>query len=459
MNNEILNRRYQVQRQLGRQTSRRTLLAFDLHSSQQVVVKLLFLGEDFDWQDLKLFEREAETLKTLDHPAIPHYLDYFELDTSNDKGFGLVQSYVEGKSLEEHLQAGRTFSETEVKELARSLLSILSYLHQKQPPVIHRDIKPSNILLTNRSGNSVGEVYLVDFGSVQTLAAQEGGTITVVGTYGYMPPEQFGGRTTPASDLYSLGATLIYLVTGMHPTELPQQNLQIQFRQFVNLSLEFVDWLEWMIQPSLEQRFFSVEAAMQALENPKPRKQEIVVKQPLKQPPGSKIRLIKTDDKLEIILPPKGFEISLIAFISVITPIALGFNFFTLGALFPTPEGQVIQSLAIALLAGAIFWGFCKYSYITIDSQKVQFINNFLGIEWRTYPSSTKRNISQLNISNFSPELNFDTQPLLFDHGNSAKYYLVTHYLDSLSQFTFAELEWLKQELSDWLGLPIIGNR
>lgn len=118
MNSEIFNQRYQVQRELGRQTGRRTFLALDLHSSQQVVIKILYLGQDFDWQDLKLFQREAETLKALDYPAIPRYLDYFELDTPDDKGFGLVQTYVGAKSLEEHLQAGRTFSEAEVKELA-----------------------------------------------------------------------------------------------------------------------------------------------------------------------------------------------------------------------------------------------------------------------------------------------------------------------------------------------------
>ena len=455
MNNEILNGRYQVQRQLGRETGRRTLLAFDLHTSQQVVVKLLYLESDFDWQDLKLFEREAETLKTLDHPSIPRYLDYFELDTPNDKGFGLVQTYVEGKSLEEHLQAGRTFSEAEVKELARSLLSILSYLHQKQPPVIHRDIKPSNILLTNRSGNSIGEVYLVDFGSVQTLAAQEGGTITVVGTYGYMPPEQFGGRTTPASDLYSLGATLIYLVTGLHPTELPQQELQIQFRQSVNLSLEFADWLESMTQPSLEQRFSGVEAAIQALEKPQPRNQELVVeKQPLKQPLGSKIRLIKTDDTLEIILPPKGFGISLIAFISVITPIALGFYFFRFGYAPITPEGQriafFIQIVAITLLTTAIVWGFCKRTHLKIDSQKLELINDLIGIQWYGY-SLSRQNIYQVNLTKLR-YTKLRTQSLSLSSQYS------TYYLDSYSDLTVAEQEWLKQELSDWLGLPVIRN-
>ncbi len=196
---QILGDRYEVQQQLAKKAGRRTLLARDLETQELVVVKLLTFGSDFEWNDLKLFEREAETLKALTHPCIPRYLNFFELDSANGKGFALVQTYVAGKSLEEHLKAGRTFSEAEIKQLAKALLSILIYLHGQKPPVIHRDIKPSNILLTARSGDSAAQVYLVDFGSVQTLAAREGGTMTIVGTYGYMPPEQFGdGGQAPA---------------------------------------------------------------------------------------------------------------------------------------------------------------------------------------------------------------------------------------------------------------------
>src|SRR4028118_1109915 len=263
--------RYEVQQQLGKNAGRRTLLARDLETQELVVVKLLSFGSDFDWEDLKLFQREAETLKALNHPFIPRYLDYFEIDSPQLKGFALVQTYIEAPSIEEHLKAGRTFSEAELKQLAKSLLEILIYLHGRQPPVIHRDLKPSNILLSNRSGNNVGQVYLVDFGSVQTLAAREGGTITVVGTYGYMPQEQFGGRTVPASDLYSLGATLIALVTGTHPADLPQKDFQIQFDQAANLSPAFADWLRWMTQPSLDKRLTSAVEALQALEQPQQR--------------------------------------------------------------------------------------------------------------------------------------------------------------------------------------------
>ena len=265
---EILQERYEIQQRLGKKAGRQTLLALDKETQELVVIKLLTFSSDFSWDDLKLFEREAETLKALSHAAIPRYLDSFELDAPNGKGFAMVQSYIEAPSLEEHLKGGRAFSEGEVKQLAKALLGILAYLHRQKPPVIHRDIKPSNILLTNRSGNSVGQVYLVDFGSVQTLATQEGKTVTVVGTYGYMPPEQFGGRAAPASDLYSLGATLIALLTGAHPADLPQKDMRIQFEQAAHLSPGFADWLNRMIEPSLERRFASAESALQALEQP-----------------------------------------------------------------------------------------------------------------------------------------------------------------------------------------------
>ncbi|MEG4573410.1 serine/threonine-protein kinase [Microcoleus sp. N3A4] len=268
LSGEILADRYQCDRRLGKQAGRQTLLARDLKTQQQVVVKLLSFSSDFNWEDLKLFEREVETLKSLSHVAIPRYLDSFEIDTPNRKGFALVQSYIEAKSLQEYLSDGRTFSESEVKQLATALLDILAYLHQRQPPVIHRDIKPSNILLKNRSGNSVGEVYLVDFGAVQTLATQQGKTVTVVGTYGYMPPEQFGGRAVPASDLYGLGATLIALITKQHPADLPQKDLQLEFEQITQLSPAFTNWLKWMTHPSLERRPASVQMAKEVLEKP-----------------------------------------------------------------------------------------------------------------------------------------------------------------------------------------------
>jgi len=160
--------RYQIKKKISQKAGRSTYLASDNHLDKLVIIKILQFNELFQWDDLKLFEREAKTLKNLDHPSIPKYLDYFEIDNEQIRGFALVQTYIDAPSLAEVVQQGRKFSEVELIEFAQKLLKILNYLHQQIPPVIHRDIKPSNILISNRTGNSIGDLYLVDFGSVQT---------------------------------------------------------------------------------------------------------------------------------------------------------------------------------------------------------------------------------------------------------------------------------------------------
>jgi serine/threonine protein kinase len=145
----------------------------------------------------------------------------------------------------------------------------------------------------------------VDFGSVKTAVAQPDGTLTIVGTYGYMPPEQFGGRAVPASDLYSLGATLIHLTTGSHPADLLQDEMKIQFEQLVNLSPAFLDWLKWLTEPSLKYRPASARAALQALDNLSQPHFPLVVFQP----EDSKIQLSEQSERLEITIPPAGFNL------------------------------------------------------------------------------------------------------------------------------------------------------
>ncbi|MGF1479210.1 MAG: ankyrin repeat domain-containing protein [Cyanophyceae cyanobacterium] len=159
------------------------------------------------------------------------------------------------------METGWRTSETEVKNIAQQILSILVYLHSQEPPVIHRDIKPNNLI---RSDN--GGIYLVDFGAVQNTyynTLMQGST--VVGTYGYMAPEQFRGQALPATDLYSLGATLLYLITHRSPAELPQDTLKLNFRHSVNISESFADWLERMVEPDLDERFASAEIALAQL--------------------------------------------------------------------------------------------------------------------------------------------------------------------------------------------------
>ncbi len=293
----ILQSRYRLDRYLGGRLSRCTFLAIDLATEQSIVIKLLCFDRDFQWDDLKLFEREAQTLQALDLPTIPKYRDYFEFTLLDIRGFALVQDYIDAPSLVNAIESGRHFTQQELEEIAVVMLEILIHLHSRSPLIIHRDIKPSNILLDNRSGNSVGNLYLVDFGSVQTAARGETDTITVVGTYGYMPIEQFGGRTVPASDLYSLGATLIYLITGIHPANLPQSEGRLQFES-TQLSKHFRRWLNRLIEPNLDRRFISAEEALTALINSQT-PQEFTPN--YQQPVDSQLKLNRHNDRLSII--------------------------------------------------------------------------------------------------------------------------------------------------------------
>ncbi|NDJ20404.1 protein kinase [Nostoc sp. B(2019)] len=453
--------RYVIQQQLGKKAGRRTLLARDQITGELVVIKLLSFGSDFEWDDLKLFEREAETLKSLSHPLIPRYLDYFEVNSPGIKGFALVQTYIPAQTLEQYLQSGRTFTEIEVKQIAKSLLEILIYLHGLHPPVIHRDIKPSNILLGERSGNSAGQVYLVDFGSVQTVLAAEGGTRTVVGTYGYMPPEQFGARTVPASDLYSLGATLIYLVTGTHPADLPQKDFRIQFEQLTNLSPSFTNWLKWMTEPSLERRLNSATQALAALEEPQLRSTPALV---LGKPAGSKLQLTKNWDSLEIIVPPTGFHPSIL-FTGLF---AIAWNsfilFWTIGALsapFPVNIPFALFSLP--------FWGagfFMVYTFLfhlfgrirlRLNQEQIALTWELFTFQFHRPRPSPRQSITKLvyipqHFTKDSEGNRVDVPPQLDVWSGIYKYRLggagggIKHE---------AELEWLANELSDWLDLPI----
>jgi serine/threonine protein kinase len=210
--NQILSDRYQLKQRLGKAPGRQTWLATDMsvQPAKAVVVKLLAFSELMQWDDLKLFEREAQVLQHLDHPHIPRYLDSFTVGEA-PCWFGLVQDYIPGTSLKQLLEEGKHFSEKQVRQMAANILHLLKYLHELSPPVLHRDIKPSNLIWGEDNF-----IYLIDFGAVQDRAAREGATFTVVGTYGYAPMEQLGGRAVPASDLYGLGATLIHLINDRH---------------------------------------------------------------------------------------------------------------------------------------------------------------------------------------------------------------------------------------------------
>ncbi|MBD2120647.1 serine/threonine protein kinase [Trichocoleus sp. FACHB-262] len=273
---QILQGRYQLQQPLGQpsgQTSqqnaaRQTWLAIDLASNQAtetpkpVVIKLLGFNPQLQWDNWKLFEREAQILQQLDHPRVPRCHMQFSLEpVAGVAWFGFVQDYIPGTSLQQLLDQGYRFTATEVHRFASQVLEILADLHSQCPPLLHRDLKPSNLILTPEQ-----QIYLVDFGSGQNQAIAPGSSFTVVGTYGYTPMEQFGGRAVPASDLYALGATLVHLLTGVDPADLPQQNLRLQWQAQApsDLSPAWTQWIDTLIAPAVEQRFLTAQQALAA---------------------------------------------------------------------------------------------------------------------------------------------------------------------------------------------------
>lgn len=270
---KIINGKYRLVKILGEGGWGVTYLAEELQSRQQIALKMLALKGLKDWKQIELFEREARVLQSLEHPAIPRYIEYFTVDTADNRYFYLAQELAPEKSLSKWIKDGWRATETEVKQIAYQLLEILVYLHSQKPPIIHRDLKPDNIIR-----QADGKIFLVDFGAVKnTYYSTLTGSSTVIGTYGYLAPEQFYGKATPASDLYSLGATILYLLTHISPTELSADGLSIQFRDRVNISDNFANWLETIIEPEVEKRFDSAKQALAVLKDNKSKKHSFKV--------------------------------------------------------------------------------------------------------------------------------------------------------------------------------------
>ena len=330
--NKILQQRYKIKEKLAQNTGRQTWLAEDisLEPAETVILKFLSFGENFQWQDLKLFEREADILKQLSHPRIPKYRDYFAIEDNNN-WFALVEEYIPGSSLKQLIEIKKRFTEEELRKIGSEVLDILCYLHTLNPQVIHRDIKPSNLIIGEDK-----KVYLIDFGAVQDSVAAQGATFTVVGTYGYAPIEQFGGRTVPASDLYALGATLIHLVTGTIPADLPQKKMRIQFRDKVSLSDGFINWIEKLTEPDIDDRFSTAKEALEAL------KSHLILNAAvtLYPSPNSRVIVHKSDESLEILVHGITLTKIFMCFVSFL---------FSVFLMFLPPIGFVLSILCFCL--------------------------------------------------------------------------------------------------------------
>jgi serine/threonine protein kinase len=207
--------RYRLERILGEGASGRVYLARDTKERGAVwAVKELdytALPIDETEEARQLFAREAELLKRLSHPSLPKVVDHFRID---DRDY-LVMERVEGPTLEKILaDRPEPLPEGKIWTIGLGLLETLDYLHRRNPPIIYRDLKPANVMVAMN-----GEVKLIDFGIARVVMPQKAGDTTAYGTPGYAPPEQYQGRTSPASDVYALGMTLLRAATLYDPPE------------------------------------------------------------------------------------------------------------------------------------------------------------------------------------------------------------------------------------------------
>ncbi len=215
VNGTILkNNRYTIVNQIGTGGQGQAYIATDTNASGTVVLKEfilpVFVDVNVRKSALEQFENEAKILRQLDHPQIVKLVDFFV----EDHRAYLVLEHISGASLRQIVKNKGTFDQEKVKALATQMCEILNYLHGLNPPVVHRDFTPDNLIL-----NDKGLLKLIDF-NVAKQVVESTTSGTVVGKHAYLPPEQFRGMPECASDIYAMGGTLHYLLTGSDPEPL-----------------------------------------------------------------------------------------------------------------------------------------------------------------------------------------------------------------------------------------------
>ncbi|MDZ7957507.1 MAG: serine/threonine-protein kinase [Aulosira sp. DedQUE10] len=268
----LLGDRYRVLKPLGQGGFGATFLAYDeaLPGEPSCVIKQLrptVTAPHVLQMARELFEREAKTLgKIGNHPQLPRLLDYFE----DHQQFYLVQEYISGSTLQQEIQLNGNFSEAGVKQFLSEILPLLQYVHEQK--VIHRDIKPANLIRRTEDARMV----LIDFGAVKNQTTQgvsgqlEQTALTAyaIGTPGFAPPEQMAMRPVYASDIYALGVTCIYLLTGKTPKDLEYNPTtgEMIWEPLVQASDHLSSVLRKMLEVSVRNRYKTAQEVLRGLE-------------------------------------------------------------------------------------------------------------------------------------------------------------------------------------------------
>lgn len=249
---------YRVLRVISQSVHGRVYLAED-GEGRRVALKELLFALVPGVEQLDAFEREAAVLRSLSHPDIPRFVASFREGRGVGTRLYLAQEFLEGESLLQRIER-RHLDEDEAWTLAEQVLQTLQALHLRTPALLHRDVKPANLIL-----RPDGRAALVDFGAARHLARDVTHGSTLVGTFGYMPPEQLGGTVEPSSDLYALGATLVHALSGRMPADLLDEGMALAFEKHIQGSEALRAFLRRLLAPRRSERFASAAEALSAL--------------------------------------------------------------------------------------------------------------------------------------------------------------------------------------------------
>ncbi|MDZ7952149.1 protein kinase domain-containing protein [Nostoc sp. DedQUE09] len=255
-------RHYQVLRTLGQGGMGTTYLAWDEAGLIAGVPQLLVLKQmNADMLKIvkaqELFEREAHTLKSLNHPGIPKYYDFF---VEGGKKY-LAMELIHGQDLEKRVYTTGPVTPNQAIAWMIQTCDILEYLHSQEPPLIHRDIKPANLMVRS-SGN---RIVVLDFGAVKEIGTAPG---TRIGAEGYCAPEQERGQPLTQSDLYAIGPTLIFLLTGENPFKYYRQrgrNFRFDVAKVPTISSQLRDVIDRVTEPLPRDRYQTAKELAAAL--------------------------------------------------------------------------------------------------------------------------------------------------------------------------------------------------
>ena len=253
---------YQVLKILGRGGMGTTYLVWDKRQINQGAPSLSVLKEMNSNmarvpKARELFEREARVLKSLDHPNIPKYYDFF---VENNRKY-LVMELIHGHNLEQLVNQRGAINSERVIEWMIQVCQVLDYLHNLQPPLVHRDVKPANLILRNLDGR----LMLLDFGAVKELGTS---LDTRIGVEGYSAPEQYSGKPCIQSDIYGVGTTMVFLLTGKAPMQYyryEQNKYEIDISTIPNLSHKLGYVIKKACKPDPRARYQSAMALLESL--------------------------------------------------------------------------------------------------------------------------------------------------------------------------------------------------